>query len=113
MARASCRRLSPVSPSRMEPRSSKAQQTAPPEPPRHPHSRIAQVSGPDHTKTRNTTQAVAAVATAPRAVATTLLSGALAFCVGDSLRGSVLGVRGRAGDGLGRILHRVDGRLRD
>src|SRR3954452_19640814 len=41
MARASCRRLSPVSPSRMEPRSSKAQQTAPPEPPRHPHSRIA------------------------------------------------------------------------
>src|SRR3712207_6590838 len=53
---------------------------------------------------RNGPQAVADWTTAPIAVAISLLSGALAFCVRGSTRSLVLGVRGRVGNRLRDIL---------
>src|SRR3954462_5067963 len=62
---------------------------------------------------RNGTQAVADWATATIAVATNLFFGALAFCVRCSPCDPVLGVRGRVGHRLRRVLHHLSRRLRE
>src|SRR3954452_13205903 len=76
------------------------------------HQDDAPTSAPTGAEARNGLQAVAQSATATIAVAINLLFGSLAFCVRRSPCDAVFGVRGRVGNRLSRLLHRLSRRLR-